>query len=289
LLYELDDAAIDQAAEHTHSLWGGGLPLELYAQALRQQALRSEGILQLVGMLEGGQLVSWMKRYRLRLHTPAGARACVGVGALFTRGEARRRGHAQRLVKAVLQSEGAATALLFSDVGADFYRRLGFEPLEAASYRVDVAALPPADDVALAPMDLSEALELGERAATASWRMARDETSLRYFAWRHGDPEWWRIELRGQPLGYAAVRPKSDPLWLEDVAVLGDAHLEVWGAIRRLAERHGSERIRGWLRPGYGRRPWQRMQRSGCLPMLARLQPGLPPLGSCFFAPIDRF
>ena len=56
----------------------------------------------------------------------------AGLGAVFTSPASRGRGAARDLIERMLEraeADGADLALLFSEIGPDYYARLGFEPI----------------------------------------------------------------------------------------------------------------------------------------------------------------
>src|SRR5215470_15809944 len=76
-----------------------------------------------------GDWVSSAKRYLLPVCLDGSARIMCGLGAVFTRPEARGEGHAATLIEQLVTGacgEGASVAGLFSEIGEPFYQRLGF-------------------------------------------------------------------------------------------------------------------------------------------------------------------
>src|SRR5205085_2249351 len=66
----------------------------------------------------------------------------LGIGAVFTQPNHRGHGYARDLVERLLEQatqRGAGAALLFSEIGADYYRPLGFEPIPTRELVVRVA------------------------------------------------------------------------------------------------------------------------------------------------------
>jgi predicted N-acetyltransferase YhbS len=92
-------------------------------------------------LVDGTQVLSSAKLYTFDAtldHTPI---RVVGLGAVFTQPAQRRRGAAAELIERLMAraaEDGADLALLFSEIGADYYARLGFEtiPLSLSTLRV---------------------------------------------------------------------------------------------------------------------------------------------------------
>ena len=130
-------------------LWGGGLPEDQFVTYQRRLANsdEAEGRYRLLGLFDGpgaGVLLSAMKVYLLAGQQMAGPVRVLGIGAVFTPPERRRLGHAADLLRrglALYQGE-ADLALLFTDIGTEYYRKLGFRALESRECRVELARLP---------------------------------------------------------------------------------------------------------------------------------------------------
>ncbi len=109
-----------------------------------------------------GRIVSSLKLYRpmLRLGGVTG-RVCA-IGAVFTPPSVRRRGHAARLIRDTLdeaEARGDHAALLFTDIGIDYYRALGFTPLPCEDAIGTLPVSPPRTGLTLRAMaegDLDE-------------------------------------------------------------------------------------------------------------------------------------
>lgn len=127
-------AVLQQVLDETFPLWGDGLSRADYERYNRAQMLTQWGAshLERVAWVEGGKALASAKRYTLELGFGGLAVPCLGIGAVFTSPQSRGRGHARALIEAMIEAaarEGMQFALLFSEIGPDYYARLGFEPL----------------------------------------------------------------------------------------------------------------------------------------------------------------
>lgn len=127
-------AALQLILDDTFSLWGDGLSRADYERYNRAQTMTPWGSAHLERMawMDGGEVLASAKRYRLELGFGGSAVPCLGIGAVFTGPRHRGRGHAAALIEALIEEasrEGMQYALLFSEIGADYYARLGFEPI----------------------------------------------------------------------------------------------------------------------------------------------------------------
>ena len=112
-----------------------------------------------------------------------------GLGAVFTQPESRGQGHARVLIEQVLEraaANGQQFALLFSEIGLDYYARLGFTavPMHDTTFRV----APPPQRGAPATLvragddrDLDAIVALGQKHAEPfRFRLDRDRSYIQY-------------------------------------------------------------------------------------------------------------
>lgn len=130
-----DEALRDRIQDATFPIWNEGLTRAAYGRWNEAQMRTAWGRnhLHRLALLDGdGRWVATAKRYRFAARLDDGEVDVVGVGAVFTPPELRGRAYAPRIVEAMLAEEaarGTTLAALFSEIGADYYRRLGFEPV----------------------------------------------------------------------------------------------------------------------------------------------------------------
>lgn len=148
----------------SHATWGGGLALDDYLELWRR--LRATPFARrranfLVWVAASGEILSSLKRYRLPVRVDGVVSSATFLGAVFTPPRHRRRGFAAALVAAVLdlaRHEGDRVAVLYSDVGTEFYARQGFVALAATEFRARIgrAARDGSAGVSLAPMSRTD-------------------------------------------------------------------------------------------------------------------------------------
>jgi len=81
---------------------------------------------------DAGQVLSSLKLYRPALRLGGAPGRVSAIGAVFTPRPLRRFGHAARLIRDCVDEatrRGDSAALLFTDIGIEYYRGLGFIPL----------------------------------------------------------------------------------------------------------------------------------------------------------------
>jgi hypothetical protein len=137
---------LTEILDETFPLWGEGLDragYERYNVAQRETRWGSRHLQRLV-LSDGRRWLSSAKRYELEGRLDGRDVRILGIGAIFTPTEARRRGHAADLVRRMLDQaagERFDLALLFSEIGTSYYASLGFVPLPLAQVRLVVEPL----------------------------------------------------------------------------------------------------------------------------------------------------
>src|ERR1700730_17916489 len=149
---ELRELTADERASYFRAmqpLWGGGLAEEAFVAFQRRLAASPEarGRYRMFGLFPrgGGDLLSGVKAYELAGAFEGAPLRILGIGAVFTPPGLRGRGYAARMLADAMArfgDEGADAALLFSDIGAEYYRRLGFHALASAECFAEAHQLP---------------------------------------------------------------------------------------------------------------------------------------------------
>ena len=126
---------IRSVLRESHALWGAGLSVGDYLGMWEEMAESRWGRAwyswrALVD--DQGRVLTSLKLYRpmLRLGDTTGRTSAIG--AVFTPRGLRRRGHAAALIRATCDEaarRGDGSALLFTDIGTEYYRALGFKSL----------------------------------------------------------------------------------------------------------------------------------------------------------------
>jgi predicted N-acetyltransferase YhbS len=128
---------LEQILDSTHTIWHEGLSRPAYGRyhtAQHATAFGRDHLRRFALLGPGGEadVLASAKRYTFDATLDGDVVRIAGIGAVFTPPAHRGRGHARELIDRLLeqaQADGADLALLFSEIGADYYARLGFEPL----------------------------------------------------------------------------------------------------------------------------------------------------------------
>ncbi len=120
-----------QILDSSYPRWGEGLTRRAYEQYNAAQLATTWGHAHLdrVALVENGKVLSSAKRYSLEILLDGRRCRTLGLGAVFTPPQLRGRRYASLLIERILAAaaaEGYDTALLFSEIGPDYYLRLGF-------------------------------------------------------------------------------------------------------------------------------------------------------------------
>src|SRR6185436_6826741 len=185
-----EGALLERILDSTYPIWNEGLSRQAYGQwnAAQLRTPWGRDHLHRFALLDehGGVLAS-AKRYRHDVRVGDRNGWMCGIGAVFTPEPHRGRGHASTLVERMLEDasrEGALVAGLFSEIGTDFYERLGFSrvPMDEVTVHVTRAKGSPATLVrAGVDRDYPSICALHEtRSRDAMFAMRRDPDALHY-------------------------------------------------------------------------------------------------------------
>lgn len=138
----------ERIIEETYPIWNEGLSLEGYRRwnDLQTRTAWGKEHLYRVALVEGGEALASAKWYDLRCELkgsgfPGSTVRVLGIGAVFTPENQRGRGRATELMARMMEraeSEGYQAALLFSEIGAPIYERMGFTAIPRETLTLDV-------------------------------------------------------------------------------------------------------------------------------------------------------
>jgi GNAT superfamily N-acetyltransferase len=134
---------LDRILDDTYEIWNDGLTRTAYGRFYAAQVATPWGRkhLQRFALIDGADVLASAKLYRFDAVLDGRTIQVAGIGAVFTTPVARRRGAARDLLDRLLDraaADGADVALLFSEIGPDYYARLGFEVIATADRQLRV-------------------------------------------------------------------------------------------------------------------------------------------------------
>ena len=217
--------------------------------------------------------MSTAKRYDLRVRAGGREVPAIGIGALFTRPDARRRGAAGALLRALLaqgEAEGASLALLFSEIGTRYYERFGFRAVPVMQAVLDLkdarAPAPPAipmrsgeagDFPAIAEMNAKQAeglpFTLARSPEYVGFAIARKRLLAASGAPGHREVGFFVVEEGGRAAAYAVVFAVGDYWMVTECGDRDPSGARVGALIETMRSRPGvrATRIVAWLPPSF--------------------------------------
>lgn len=183
-------AVLHRILDLTYPVWNEGLSRRAYGQwnaAQMRLPWAGDHLDRLALVDDDGEVLASLKRYRFDARIGGREGTLTGIGAVFTPPDRRGHGYASRLIERVLEAErreGALMAALFSEIGTDFYARLGFAavPLDEVTVRVRLQGGTPAMLVRAGDeRDLPLlAAQHDKRSAAATFALRRDPSLMQF-------------------------------------------------------------------------------------------------------------
>jgi predicted N-acetyltransferase YhbS len=142
-LVEAEGWIFDRILDDTYPLWNDGLTRLAYGRFYAAQIGTPWGRkhLQRFALVEGDEVAASAKLYRFDAVRDGQPIQVAGLGAIFTTPAARGRGAARELIGLLLEravADRADLALLFSEIGPEYYARLGFEAIATKDVQLRV-------------------------------------------------------------------------------------------------------------------------------------------------------
>jgi predicted N-acetyltransferase YhbS len=300
----------DRIQDTTYSIWNEGLTRPAYGRWNDAQMRTPWGLenLHRVALVDDeGQVLASMKRYRFTVRYDGEVMPMLGVGAVFTPNERRGRGYAPLLVERVVAEEAAAgtgVATLFSEIGAEYYSRMGFAAVPLDEVTVSVAHKDGAPAMLVrsgTDSDLPALSAMHEvRSASARFALVRTPEVIQYAIakkrLRAGlgpagkrQTEFFVAEEGHVAVAYAVITVDERGWFLEEAGDRDPMAARLGAMLQVLLAREPSVRpaIRAWWPPAFPVPPQATLGERTPSPdifMVRRLREGLRPL-----APADVF
>jgi len=278
---------LEQILDATYEIWHEGLDQRAYARYYAAQLATpwGRGHLSRFALVDRGDVQASAKLYTFDATLDARPIRVAGIGAVFTQPAHRRRGAARELLERLLEHAStnrghkADVALLFSEIGPDYYTRLGFSPIltseqqirviESTRYGAPATWVRGGDDA-----DYPVLAALGvTRAAPFRFHLNRDRDLIHYAIAKKRllaglgpvgarELHFFAAEEGSSAVAYVVIsvnRTVGDVVWtLEECGDRDPTGARVGAILQVLIAREPSEKrplIRGWLPAGF--RPQQ--------------------------------
>ncbi|HEX5070167.1 MAG TPA: GNAT family N-acetyltransferase [Vicinamibacterales bacterium] len=225
-----------------------------------------------MALIDGDSLLASAKRYDLQASVGGRMVPVLGIGAVFTPDSQRGRGHARALLDLMIEdavSRQCAFALLFSEIGAEYYERAGFQTLRRSLVSIDVR--PPVSRGAPATFvrsgeekDLEKIAEISARyRGGAGFSLDRSAEFIAFMLARRrllagfGPPgtrqvEFFVSEEGDRPVAYVLISRGPRGAVLEECGDYDPSGARIGSMLQVLAARTPAEpgpRLSGWLPP----------------------------------------
>ena len=276
--------ALEQILDATYDIWHEGLDRRAYARYNAAQVATPWGRTHLsrLALVDRGDVRASAKLYTFDATLDGRSIRVAGIGAVFTQPAHRKRGAAKELIERLLEhasaegAPGADVALLFSEIGPEYYARLGFSPLataeqqirviEATRYGAPATWVRGGDD-----RDFPVLAALGETRATPfRFHLNRDRDLIHYAIAKKRllaglgpvgarELHFFAAEEGASAVAYVVVsvtgRAEREAVWtIEECGDRDPTGARVGAILQALVARDPAERrpvIRGWLPAGF--------------------------------------
>jgi GNAT superfamily N-acetyltransferase len=138
-----EGAVLDEILAATYDIWHEGLTRDAYRQYYNGQLKTpwARAHLRRWALVDGVSVLASAKIYAFDAVLDGRGIRIVGLGAVFTQPAHRGQGHARELIDRLLTraaNDGFDLALLFSEIGTDYYARLGFSAIPTSDLALRV-------------------------------------------------------------------------------------------------------------------------------------------------------
>jgi predicted acetyltransferase len=246
-----------QAFANVHEVWPSDPNPEEHLRR-RLANPKYENATWYVGTLNG-RVVAACGCYHVSVCIDGAVERASAVGAVHTLPEFRGRGFAPRVLAFAEGEErtaGKTFSLLYSDIGAPYYERLGYRCCAASQGLVAAAESKTERAVAydfrqFRPAErLSILIDLYDRAHQRHpLSIARSSDYWRYLLTQNSEDEFYFL-IHGKPLGYVRLAIKPNGIVIRDASLLDDddeTERGLYSAVIALAKSRGVERVGGWM------------------------------------------
>jgi GNAT superfamily N-acetyltransferase len=275
-LVTAEGPVLDRILDDTHAIWSDGLTRPAYGRFFAAQIATPWGRTHLrrFALVDGDEVLASAKLYVFDAVLDGAAIRVAGLGAVFTSPAARGRGAARDLIERLLEragGEGADLALLFSEIGPDYYTRLGFEVIpildrqlrvtESTRYGAPMTMVRGGDD-----RDLKDIVAMGAtRAAPYRFHLTRDRDLVHFAVARRrllaglGAPgvravHFFIAEEGASAVAYVVISVQGKAWIVEEIGDRDPAGARAGAILQALIAREPAEQrpsIGGWLPDGF--------------------------------------
>jgi predicted N-acetyltransferase YhbS len=266
---------LEQILEESHEIWADGLTLRSYRQynlAQLRTAWGAKHLRRYALVDEAGAVLTSAKSYRLRARVDGREVDAIGIGAVYTPARQRHHGYAAAIINRLVDdaaAAGAELAILFSEIGAAYYERLGFHAVPRREFLFSITEKPGAPMTLVRTGEERDIPAVAALAAAMSmhtrFAIAQSEDYVRYGLSRkrlHAGllppgtltVEFFIVEEGISAVAFAILTTAGDDVVLEMCGDRDPAGARVGALLQVLRARTPGERartVRGSLPPGW--------------------------------------
>ena len=276
ILVDADGPILERILDDTYPTWGDGLTRSAYGRFYAAQVGLpwSRGRLRRLALVDEGEVLASTKWYVIDAVLDGTPMKVCGIGAVFTSPASRKRGAARDLIEQVLAraaAEGADLALLFSEIGSDYYEKLGFVAIpttdkqlrvtESTRYGAPMTMVRGGDD-----RDLADIAPMGfTRAEPFRFHLARDRDFIHFAIARkrllagfaplgERSAQFFIAEEGASAAAYVVISAHGNEWTLEEAGDRDPSGARVGAILQALIAREPSQvrpSIRSWLPAGF--------------------------------------
>ena len=276
ILIDAEGVNLERILDDTYGPWHDGLTRPAYGQFYAAQTRLPWGRANLrrVALMDGEELLASTKWYLLDAVLDGAPMKVAGLGAVFTSPASRKRGAARELIEQVLEraaADGADLALLFSEIGPEYYAKRGFVPIEtkdlqlrvteSTRYGAPMTMVRSGDD-----RDLADITAMGHtRAEPYRFHLSRDRDLIHFAIARKRllagfaapgtrAAQFFIAEEGASAAAYVVISVKGQEWMLEEAGDRDPTGARVGAILQVLIARDPAEKrpsIKGWLPDGF--------------------------------------
>ena len=279
-LVTAEGAILAEILDGTYPIWGEGLSRDAYEKWNRAQTATVWGRtgLRRVALLDHSRVLSSAKRYDLEAWMAGRRIPVVGIGAVFTPPPGRGQGHARTLIEAILEdatARGCSLALLFSEIGAGYYERVGFSVIAQLVPTIEIVRKPGAPAALVRAGETADLAAIAEIAARArrgaAFALDRSADFIAFMLTRKRllaglgptglrSVEFFVTEEAHRAVAYVVITRGPHGVFLEDCGDSDPTGARVGAMLQVLDAREPAEaplRCRASIPPGFAPPQWR--------------------------------
>jgi predicted acetyltransferase len=258
--------------KESHDIWSGGMALADRISYMSRQSSHpwARKHIKRYMLYKNGKRASSCKVFKLSFAFRNQSIDLYGLGGIYTAHEFREQGLAGKLIKEMIdiaKRDEQSGILLFSDIGTDYYERLGFQAFGGNNFEIDLSDLE--EKIAasglsyqIKPLAQSDISDIGchyqrwlrradygriREADYWSFRIWSERQFQIYSRWEWPVQELVTVSIESQNSpGYAIIECSDLRLRVLEIIACPEKTSMIWDALLAIARTRSLKQIRGW-------------------------------------------